>query len=176
MTADATDNPAAGPLVGVRVVEVSTGRAGRIAGMLLADLGADVVTVVAPGRQSQPPRPADLCWDRGKRQLEAADKEALRFAADAEVMLVNATPVEIAARELTSQRLRDMAPEVVHVWLPPYGEAGEWRDLPEDPLFVAALTSLAVHLPADDASPVAPVVSALSSIQAALGAAAAVAA
>jgi len=39
----------------------------------------------------------------------------------------------------------------------------------------AALTSLAVHLPADDASPVAPVVSTLSSIQAALGAAAAVA-
>ena len=42
-------------------------------------------------------------------------------------------------------------------------------------MFLAALTSLAVHLPADDASPVAPVVSALSSIQGALGAAAAVA-
>ena len=171
MTVDATT----GPLAGVRVVEISTGRAGRIAGMLLADLGANVVTVVVPGRPSPPPQPADICWDRGKRQLEAADEDVLRLAADAQVMLVNATPAEVAARGLTGQWLRAVAPEVVHVWLPPYGEAGEWRDLPEDPLFLAALTSLAVHLPADDASPVAPVVSALSSIQGALGAAAAVA-
>jgi crotonobetainyl-CoA:carnitine CoA-transferase CaiB-like acyl-CoA transferase len=175
MTEDVTSNPAGGPLAGVRVIEISTGRVGRIAGMLLADLGADVVTVVAPGRSSRPPQPADVCWDRGKRQLEAPDEDALRLAADADVMLVNATPADITARGLTSQRLREVAPEVVHVWLPPYGEFGEWRDLPEDPLFLAALTSLAVHLPADDASPVAPVVSTLSSIQAALGAAAAVA-
>lgn len=175
MTADVTSSPASGPLAGVRVIELSTGRVGRIAGMLLADLGADVVTVISPGRPSRPPEPADICWDRGKRLLEAADEDALRLAADADVMLVNATPADTAARGLTSQRLHEMAPEVVHVWLPPYGEFGEWRDLPEDPLFLAALTSLAVHLPADDASPVAPVVSTLSSIQAALGAAAAVA-
>jgi len=175
MTADVTSSQAGGPLAGVRVVEISTGRVGRIAGMLLADLGADVVTVVAPGRPSRPPRPADICLDRGKRRLEASDEDALLLAADAEVMLVNATPADIAARGLTSQRLREVAAEVVHVWLPPYGELGEWRDLPEDPLFLAALTSLAVHLPADDASPVAPVVSTLSSIHGALGAAAAVA-
>jgi len=54
MTADATSNSADGPLAGVRVIELSTGRVGRIAGMLLADLGADVVTVVAPGRLSRP--------------------------------------------------------------------------------------------------------------------------
>lgn len=56
MTADVTSSPAGGggPLAGVRVVEISTGRVGRIAGMLLADLRADVVTVVAPGRPSQP--------------------------------------------------------------------------------------------------------------------------
>jgi crotonobetainyl-CoA:carnitine CoA-transferase CaiB-like acyl-CoA transferase len=175
MTADVTSSPAGGPLAGVRVIEISTGRVGRIAGMLLADLGADVVTVVAPGRPPRPPQPADVCWDRGKRQFEAADEDALRLAADADVLLVDATPAGIAARGLTSPRLREVAPEVVHVWLPPYGEFGEWRDLPEDPLFLAALTSLAVHLPADDASPVAPVVSTLSSIQGALGAAAAVA-
>ncbi len=175
MTADVTSNLVDGPLAGVRVVEVSTGRVGRIAGMLLADLGADVVTVVAPGRPCRPLEPAEICWDRGKRQLEAPHEDGLRLAADADVMLVNATPADIAARGLTSQQLHEVAPEVVHVWLPPYGEVGEWRDLPEDPLFLAALTSLAVHLPADDASPVAPVVSTLSSIQGALGAAAAVA-
>lgn len=175
MTADLSSRPAAGPLAGVRVVEVSAGRAGRIAGMLLADLGADVVTIVAPGRRGGPPQPSDICWDRGKRLLEAPDAEALRIAEGSDVLLVNATPADIASRGLTSQRLREVAPAAVHVWLAPYGEAGEWRDLPEDPLFLAALTSLAVHLPADDVSPVAPVVSSLSSIHGALGAAAAVA-
>jgi crotonobetainyl-CoA:carnitine CoA-transferase CaiB-like acyl-CoA transferase len=174
-TDSAASGPAAGPLAGVRVVEVSTGRAGRIAGMLLADLGADVVTVVTPGRPSGQPQPADVCWDRGKRLLAAADADARRLATDADVLLVNATAAEAADRGLTSVRLRQAAPAVVHVWLPPYGEAGEWRDLSDDPLFLAALTSLAVHLPADDDSPVAPVVSALSSIHGALGAAAAVA-
>lgn len=175
MTADVTSTPVGGPLAGVRVIEISTGRVGRIAGMLLADLGADVVTVVAPGRPTRPPEPADICWDRGKRQLEAADEDALRLAADADVLLVDATPTGIGARGLTSQRVHAAAPGVIHVWLPPYGEFGEWRDLPEDPLFLAALSSLAVHLPADDASPVAPVVPTLSSIQGALGAAAAAA-
>jgi crotonobetainyl-CoA:carnitine CoA-transferase CaiB-like acyl-CoA transferase len=175
MTADVTPSPAGGPLAGVRVIEISAGQVGRIAGMLLADLGADVVAVVAPGRPSRPPQPADVCWDRGKRQFEAADEDALALAAGADVLLVNATPADIDARGLTSQRLHDVAPEAVHVWLPPYGEFGEWRDLPEDPLLLAALASLAVHLPADDSSPVAPVVSTLSSIQGALGAAAAVA-
>ena len=175
MTADATSSPSGGPLAGVSVVEVSAGRVGRIAGMLLADLGADVVTVVEPGTATQPPSPADVCWDRGKLRLEATDEDALRLAANAQLMLVNATPAEIEARGISSRRLRAIAPGVVHVWLPPYAEAGEWRNLPEDPLFLAALTALAVSLPADDDSPVAPVVPALSSIQGALGAAAAVA-
>jgi hypothetical protein len=37
MTPDVTSSRPAGPLADVRVVEVSTGRVGRIAGMLLAD-------------------------------------------------------------------------------------------------------------------------------------------
>lgn len=145
MTTDLTATSAAGPLAGVRVVEVSAGRVGRIAGMLLAD----VVTVVEPGRPPAPPRPADICWDRGKRQLEKADADALRVAAGADVMLIDLTPSALAVRGLARQRLREAAPAVVHVWLPPYGETGEWRDLPEDPLLLAALAGLAVHLPAE---------------------------
>src|ERR1700734_249320 len=98
MTADVTSSPASGPLTGVRVIEISTGRVGRIAGMLLADLGADVITIVAPGRPPRPLDPADICWDRGKRQLEAADEDAVGLAADADVLLVNATPADLAAR------------------------------------------------------------------------------
>jgi crotonobetainyl-CoA:carnitine CoA-transferase CaiB-like acyl-CoA transferase len=164
-----------GPLDGVRVVEVSAGRAGRIAGMLLADLGADVVTVARPGRSTTPSHDkADVCWDRGKRWIEASDEAAVQVAVDADVLVVNTTPADIAERQLTSERLHLVAPDLVHVWLPPYSETGEWCDLPDDPLLLAALTSLAVHMPADDTSPVAPVVSTLSSIHGGIGAAAAV--
>src|SRR5260370_21807889 len=156
MTADVTSTPVGGPLAGVRVIEISTGRVGRIAGMLLADLGADVVTVVAPGRPTRPPEPADICWDRGKRQLEAADEDALRLAADADVLLVDATPTGIGARGLTSQRVHAAAPGAIHVWLPPYCEVRSWRDLPHDPLFPATARRPAVPLPAAYARPVPP--------------------
>jgi crotonobetainyl-CoA:carnitine CoA-transferase CaiB-like acyl-CoA transferase len=57
-----------GPLQGLRVVDASTGVAGPIAAMLLADLGADVV-VVPPltdvVRDDQ--HPGAAVWQRGKR-------------------------------------------------------------------------------------------------------------
>jgi crotonobetainyl-CoA:carnitine CoA-transferase CaiB-like acyl-CoA transferase len=166
-----------GPLDGLRVIEVSSGSGARIAGMLLADLGADVV-VVSPEIEttSNVSATADVCWGRGKRQIRATDDDILRLALGADVMLAGLTPKEIVERGLTNGEVWRVAPSVSHVWMPPYAEAGEWSNLPDDPLFLAAVTGLAVSLPADDLSPVAPVVSTLSSIHGALGAAAAVAA
>ncbi len=56
------------PLQDVRVVNIGTGWAGRVASMLLADQGADVIEIVRPGRE---PHPCDPLLDRGKRLLEA---------------------------------------------------------------------------------------------------------
>ncbi len=158
-----------GPLVGVRVLELALGRVARIAGMLLADLGADVVSI-AP---ESPETPETVCWDRGKRR--AAGAEITPLAARADVILVDAGPAQLAARSWSSDSLRAVAPQAVHVWLPPYAEQGEWCDLPEDPLVLAALGILAVYLPADDLSPVAPILSTITYLQAGIGAAAAVA-
>lgn len=164
----------AGPLAGVRVIEVSRGAAGRLAGMLLADLGADVVRVLAPGTTPHDEAdPAGVSGDRGKRRVELSDDDVRGLAADTDVFLVNLVPAELRDRRLGSADVQ--APATVHVWLPPYAETGQWCDLPDDPLILAALATLAVHLPADDDSPVAPVVSSLSAIHGALGAAAAIA-
>ena len=57
-----------GPLHGLRVVDASTGTAGPVAAMLLADLGADVVVVPPPAdtvRDDDDPRAA--VSQRGKR-------------------------------------------------------------------------------------------------------------
>ena len=50
-----------GALAGVRVLDLTGGLAGPVAGMLLADLGADVVKVYPPGGGPSPPSRACTC-------------------------------------------------------------------------------------------------------------------
>ena len=58
-----------GALTGVRVLDLTGGLAGPVAGMLLADLGADVVKVYPPGGGPSPAEPGLHMWDRGKRPV-----------------------------------------------------------------------------------------------------------
>jgi crotonobetainyl-CoA:carnitine CoA-transferase CaiB-like acyl-CoA transferase len=52
-----------GPFAGVRVLELTSAGAGRTAGMLLADLGADVARIPPGGRVPTGWTPEDLCLD-----------------------------------------------------------------------------------------------------------------
>ena len=58
-------------LAGVRVLDLTGGVAGAVAGMLLADLGADVVKVHPPGDVPPAVRRGLAMWDRGKRAVTA---------------------------------------------------------------------------------------------------------
>jgi crotonobetainyl-CoA:carnitine CoA-transferase CaiB-like acyl-CoA transferase len=165
-----------GPLTDVRVLEATSGRAGRIAGMLLADLGADVVRALDPGAASEPSSPEALCWDRGKRVAQIPAHDVVPTAGAADILIVDAPTEVLQARGWDRETLSEAHPHLLHLWMPPYGERGEWQDLPEDPLLLAALGTLAVYNPADDDSPVAPVIASLSHLHGAMGAAAAVAA
>lgn len=62
------------PLNGIRVVELSAGVAGPVAGMLLADYGADLVKVEPPGGDPARKLPGFAMWGRNKQSvvLEAA--------------------------------------------------------------------------------------------------------
>ncbi len=65
-----TDPVPAGPLAGVRVVELAGIGPGPFAGMMLADLGAEVIRVDRPGEASSalPPNAVDVTG-RGKRSV-----------------------------------------------------------------------------------------------------------
>lgn len=165
-----------GPLRGVRVLEAAGSRPGRIAGMILADLGADVVRVLYSGASDDSLSPEAVCWDRGKRLRPMASTDVISAAARADVMIVDAGPTALATMGCDSTTIRRLHPSLIHVWMPPYSEHGEWKDVPEDPLLLAALCGLAVYYPADDESPIAPVVPCLTYLHGALGASAAVAA
>lgn len=79
-----------GPLAGVKVIELGGIGPGPHAGMVLADLGADVVRVRRPGGLTMPSEDRDL-MHRGKRIVDLDVKtqpEALReLAAKADVLL-----------------------------------------------------------------------------------------
>ena len=79
-----------GPLAGVRVIELGGIGPGPHAGMILADLGADVVRVRRPGGLQMPPENVDL-MHRGKRVVDLDVKNQpealLDLAAKADVLL-----------------------------------------------------------------------------------------
>ena len=103
-------------LRGVRVVDLSTGMAGPLAAMELADFGASVVRV------DQPPDgldPGAMVWHRGKTYLDPASDVSLLLA-DADGMHLVPTPLvgrmhvtNIAAAWATGRLLGVPAPDVL---------------------------------------------------------------
>lgn len=79
-----------GPLAGVKVIELGGIGPGPHAGMMLADLGADVVRVRRPGGLVMPPEDRDLLH-RGKRivdlDVKTQPQALLGLAARADVLL-----------------------------------------------------------------------------------------
>jgi crotonobetainyl-CoA:carnitine CoA-transferase CaiB-like acyl-CoA transferase len=79
-----------GPLAGVKVIELGGIGPGPHAGMVLADLGADVVRVRRPGGLTMPAEDRDLLH-RGKRivdlDVKAQPQTLLELAAKADVLL-----------------------------------------------------------------------------------------
>lgn len=164
------------PLNGVRILEVSTTRAARIAGQLLADLGADVVRTMDDSQApAVPPDPGEVWWDRGKRLIPFNANEIRRAVSDADVLLIDYTPARIETAGLDAGGLRTLNPWLSHVWMPPYAAVGRWAELDEDPLLLDAVGGIAGRYPSEEDRPVAPVVATTSIVHGALGAGAAVA-
>jgi crotonobetainyl-CoA:carnitine CoA-transferase CaiB-like acyl-CoA transferase len=168
----APSSSAAGPFAGIRVLELTRGIAGRTAGMLLADLGADVIRA-SDDRPDEERDPGGLCWDRGKvlTPLDGTSpRELRRLAGVADVLLTDLGPAEITDHWASPEATLAANPLLVHAWLPPYAACGRWAGLPEDPLLLAAVGSFADHFPAVAERPVAPVVPVVSYIHGAVAA------
>ena len=123
----------AAPLASVRVLNLGTRWPGRVAAMLLADQGADVVEIVRPGREAHA---VDPLLDRGKRLVEMdlkdeAARDACRErAAEADVVLENMRPGAAAALGLDYRGLDGARRGLVHVSLPGFAEGDPMRSVP----------------------------------------------
>jgi crotonobetainyl-CoA:carnitine CoA-transferase CaiB-like acyl-CoA transferase len=114
----------AGALGGLRVLELTTGLAGSVAGMLLADFGADVVKVYDEGEVPNI-TPARRVWDRNKVGA-TIERSKVDSVAALEEMVRRADAVLVGTtdeiRGYDALLRRGLAPGAPAVWLvmPPY--------------------------------------------------------
>lgn len=134
-----------GPLEGIRVVNLATMLGAGHATALLADFGAEVITVELPGRgdslrQMGPFRDGEsLRWAvvaRNKRSLtldlhapegQAVARDLVRVA---DVVVENFRPGTLAKWSLDYERLRAVNPGVILLSLSGYGQTGPDRHRP----------------------------------------------
>jgi len=133
-----------GPCTGIRVVEITTMVSGPMAGLLLADLGAEVIKIEAfGGDPTRVLRPANrgmstLFWSMNRHKksiqldLKSADGQAIaqRLVASADVLLENARPGVLDRLGLSYDTLKAANPGLIYASLSGYGPDGPYVKRP----------------------------------------------
>ncbi|SPM28560.1 CoA transferase [Mycobacterium terramassiliense] len=158
------------PLDGYRVLDFTQNIAGPLAGQVLADLGAEVIKVEAPGGEAarqitvvlpgRPPLPT-LFWphNRGKKSL-AVDltsddnrQQILRLADTADVVLEGFRPGVMERLGLGPDDLRSRNPRLIYARLSAYGGNGPHGSRPGVDLMVAAESGMTTGMPTPTGKP-----------------------
>lgn len=135
----------AGPLAGIRVIEIGTLIAAPFAARLMAEFGAEVIKIEAPG-QGDPLRRwrklhegTSLWWylqSRNKKSIcidlkSAAGVDVVRrLAKDADVVIENMRPGALEKLGLGWDTLHALNPRLTMVRISGYGQSGPYRDRP----------------------------------------------
>jgi crotonobetainyl-CoA:carnitine CoA-transferase CaiB-like acyl-CoA transferase len=135
-----------GVLDGVRVLDLSSGIAGPIATMLLADHGAEVTKIEPPAGDPFRSLSGYRVWGRGKRSavldLKNVD-DARTFRAlvsTADVLVESFSPGTTQRLGVSYEDLRTINPRLVYCSITGYGTSGELADRPAYDGLVAART------------------------------------
>ncbi len=133
------DDTNTGPFAGIKVVDMSVMIAGPLAAMMLADQGADVVKVEAPGMGDMMRHLGSskngmtgiyVNNNRGKRSLvidvkqEAGLDAMRRLIADADVLIQNFRPGAMDRMGLGWDAMRELNPQLIYTSISGYGPEG----------------------------------------------------
>lgn len=156
-------------LEGIKVVDLTTVVFGPYATQTLADLGAEVIKVEAPGgdtmRYAGKPAhnpgmgPCHLSLNRGKRSVvldlkAEADKAAMRaLIAEADVFIHNVRGKAIAALGFDYAAVRALRPDIVYVHCVGFGSDGPYADLQAYDDIIQATTGTATLASRVDGDP-----------------------
>jgi formyl-CoA transferase len=145
----------AGPLAGIQVVELSTMITAPLAGVMLADMGAEVIKVENP-EGGDPYRhyrggqysPHFCAYNRNKRSValdlrSEAGKAALEaLLRRADVLIENFRPGVLDRLGFGKERLQAINPRLVHCSITGFGPDGPYRDRPAYDAVAQALSGL----------------------------------
>ncbi|MEV5753119.1 CoA transferase [Actinoallomurus sp. NPDC052308] len=165
-----TASPAHRPLDGFRVLDFTQNVAGPLAGTVLADLGAEVIKVEAPGGEaarritsSRPGlehvAPYFLPNNRGKKSVvidlksEEGLRQALALADTADVVLDGFRPGVMDRLGLGPETLRARNPRLVYAALSGYGGYGPVGRRPCIDMMIQAESGLVTGLRSGDGTP-----------------------
>ncbi|MFI7008809.1 CaiB/BaiF CoA transferase family protein [Streptomyces sp. NPDC050145] len=145
----------------IQVVDLTTGIAGPIVGMFLADFGAEVVKVERPGGDPGRSLPGFAVWNRGKKStvLDPAVTEERSFLETllrgADIALVRDVG-GLRAYGIDPDELRRANPRLVLVEVPPYTSDGRtpWYGGHESHGLLAASCGMARRQSSHDGGPV----------------------
>ncbi|MDB6083189.1 MAG: L-carnitine dehydratase/bile acid-inducible protein [Gammaproteobacteria bacterium] len=151
-----------GVLAGIRVVEQGTFITGPCAGMMLADLGADVIKIESPdgdpyrAYQGGQYSPHFQAYNRNKRSmtldLKSADDRALLdgLVAEADVYIQNFRPGTAARLGAGAERLCGLNPRLIYCSISGFGSTGPYVARPSYDSVAQALSGfLSVVVDAD---------------------------
>ena len=138
----------AGVFDGLRVLDLSSGIAGPMTTMLLADNGALVTRIESPHGESFPPHSGSRVWNRGKRSalLDLGSDDGLAafrtLAASADVVVESFAPGASNRLGIDHATLASTNPGLITCSITGYGRLGRDRDRPGYDALVAARTGL----------------------------------
>lgn len=158
------------PLDGFRVLDFTQNIAGPLAGQVMADLGAEVIKVEAPGGEAarqivavlpgRPPLPTlFLPHNRGKKSVavdlrtEEGKEQILRLADTADVVLEGFRPGVMERLGLGPDDLRPRNPKLIYARLSAYGGNGPHGSRPGVDLMVAAESGMTTGMPTPTGKP-----------------------
>jgi crotonobetainyl-CoA:carnitine CoA-transferase CaiB-like acyl-CoA transferase len=139
----------AGCLDGIRVIELARYQAGPRGGMILSDLGAEVIKVERPGGEETRKSPPMIdgqsvyfsVYNRGKKSIcldlrQEAGQAILRdLVKTADFVLENFRPGTIERMGFGYDELKKLKPDIILLSVSGFGQYGPYRDLPAyDPL------------------------------------------
>jgi crotonobetainyl-CoA:carnitine CoA-transferase CaiB-like acyl-CoA transferase len=133
-----------GACSGLRVLDLSTGYAGKIATMVLADFGAEVIRIDPSADDASLTDPAGLLVHRGKKSvildLEGAEGQAelMRLLPGIDVLVEMYTPMQANARGIVHAAFAKIAPRLVHCSITGFGRTGPYAEVKADDALVLA--------------------------------------
>ena len=153
-----------GALDGVRVIELAGIGPGPFCGMMLADMGADIVRIDRAGavRGGDPANPPANVNARGRRSIgvdlksEEGRDLVLRMVADADVVFEGFRPGVAERLGLGPEDCMARNPAIVYGRMTGWGQDGPYAQTAGHDINYIALAGALAHIGRDDTGPVPP--------------------